>query len=51
MKKKENATLPLILLGSTFLLLGAVTYFYLNSRLEEEDFEFDLWDEDMSDYA
>jgi hypothetical protein len=51
MKKKEKATLPLILLGSTLVLLGAVTYFYLNTRLEGEDIDFDLWEEDISDYA
>lgn len=51
MKKTESNTLPFIILGSTLLILGAATYLYLSSRIEEEDIDFDLWEEDISDYA
>lgn len=51
MKKKDNAVFPLILLGSTLVLLGAATYVYFTSRIEEDDINFDLWDEDISNYA
>ncbi|WP_018478182.1 hypothetical protein [Pontibacter roseus] len=51
MEKDQLTTLPVILLGTTLLLLGAATYLYLSTRIEEEDIDFDLWDEDVSDYA
>lgn len=51
MKKKDTNAFPLILLGSTLLLLGAVTYMYFSSRLAEEDIDFNLWEENISDYA
>ncbi|WP_461488661.1 hypothetical protein [Pontibacter sp. HJ8] len=51
MKKKETNAFPLILLGSTLLLLGAATYVYFSYRLAEEDIDFDLWEEEISDYA
>lgn len=33
------------------LFLGLAAYVYLSTRIEEEDIDFDLWDENVSDYA
>lgn len=40
-----------MLVGSALLFLGLATYVYLNTRIAEEDIDFDLWDEDVSDYT
>jgi hypothetical protein len=50
MKKKKESSLPLILLGSTLLMLGVAAYLILSTRLEEEDIDFDLYDEDSDIY-
>lgn len=39
------------LIGSTLLFLGLAAYVYLSTRIDEEDIDFDLWDEDVNDYA
>ena len=50
MKEKDQSTLPFILLGTTLLLVGAVTYLYMSSCLEDNDVDFDLYDEDSESY-
>ena len=50
MKKKQKNTFPLFLIGTTLLLVGAVTYLYMSTHLEEEDVDFNLYDEDTEDY-
>ena len=50
MKKKQKSTLPLFLIGTTLLLVGAVTFLYMSSHLDEEDVDFDLSDEDSEIY-
>ncbi|MEJ8802010.1 hypothetical protein [Pontibacter sp. H249] len=50
MKKKHKSTLPFFLIGTTILLMGAVTYLYMSTHLEEEDVDFDLYDEDTDIY-
>ncbi|GAB3195214.1 hypothetical protein ABID22_003605 [Pontibacter aydingkolensis] len=50
MKKKQTSTFPLFLIATTLLLVGAVTYLYISTHLEEEDVDFDLYDEDTEDY-
>ncbi len=51
MKTKKKEDFPFVLVGSALLFLGLVAYVYLNTRIEEEEIDFDLWDEDVSDYA
>lgn len=48
---KEKEDFPFVLVGSALLFLGLAAYVYLSTRIEEEDIDFDLWDEDVSDYA
>jgi hypothetical protein len=50
-KNKDKESFPFALIGSTLLFLGLAAYVFLSTRIEEEDIDFDLWDEDISDYA
>jgi hypothetical protein len=50
-KNKDKEDFPYMLIGSTLLFLGLAAYVYMSTRIEEEDIDFDLWDEDISDYA
>lgn len=51
MKAKKKDNLPYVLLGSALLFFGLATYVYLNTRIAEDAIDFDLWDEDISNYA
>ncbi|MDX5417932.1 MAG: hypothetical protein LPK09_01860 [Hymenobacteraceae bacterium] len=51
MKTNKKDDFPFALVGSVLVFLGLAAYVYLSTRLEEEDIDFDLWDEDISDYA
>ncbi|PKV75753.1 hypothetical protein [Pontibacter ramchanderi] len=51
MKTKKKEDFPFVLVGSALLFLGLAAYVYLSTRIEEEDIDFDLWDENVSDYA
>jgi hypothetical protein len=50
MKNKKKTTFPLLLFATTLLLLGAATYIYRSTRLEDVDMDFDLYDEDSDIY-
>jgi hypothetical protein len=50
-KNKEKESFPIALIGTTLLFLGLAAYVYMSTRIEEDDIDFDLWDEDISDYA
>ena len=50
-KDKDSEDFPFMLIGSALLFLGLATYVYLSTRIEDEEIDFDLWDEDVSDYA
>ena len=49
-KNKPDTSFPLLLLVGTLLLVGAATYAYISTRLEDEDMDFDLYDEDSDFY-
>lgn len=50
-KNKELDDFPFVLIGSALVFLGLAAYVYLSTKIEEEDIDFDLWDENISDYA
>ncbi|MDO6392283.1 hypothetical protein Q4E40_19265 [Pontibacter sp. BT731] len=50
-KNKDLENFPFVLVGSALLFLGLATYVYLSTRIEDEDIDFDLWDEDVNNYA
>jgi hypothetical protein len=50
-KNKDKTEFPFVLVGSALLVLGLAAYTYLSTKIEEEDIDFDLWDENISDYA
>ncbi len=47
---KNPKSFPFILLGTSLLVVGAITYLYMCTHLEEEDVDFDLYDEETTDY-
>jgi hypothetical protein len=49
--KIKNDDFPFMLVGSALVFLGLAAYVYLSTRIEEEDIDFDLYDEDMSEYV
>jgi hypothetical protein len=51
MKTKKKDDFPYVLVGSALLFVGLAAYVYISTILEEEELGFDLWDEDISDYA
>ncbi len=50
-KKLEKDDFPFMLVGSALVFLGLAAYVYLSTRIEEEDIDFDLYDEDESAYV
>lgn len=51
MKTKKKDDFPFMLVGSALVFLGLAAYVYLSTKIGEDDIDFDLWDEDISDYA
>ncbi|MBD1395941.1 hypothetical protein H9Q13_02085 [Pontibacter sp. JH31] len=51
MKTKKKDDFPFMLIGSALVFLGLAAYVYLSTKIDEEEIDFDLWDEDISDYA
>ncbi|MBF8965103.1 hypothetical protein I0P70_17780 [Pontibacter sp. FD36] len=50
-KNKDIEDFPFVLVGSALVFLGLAAYVYLSTRIEEEEIDFDLWEENISDYA
>lgn len=50
-KNTDLEDFPFVLVGSALLFLGLATYVYLSSRIDDEDIDFDLLEEDIRDYA
>ncbi|MFD2245161.1 hypothetical protein [Pontibacter ruber] len=50
MRKKRKTDFPVLLFAVTLLLVGAAAYVYKSTRLEDEDMDFDLYDEDSNIY-